>query len=106
MEQPHNYKRGKMPEKNYFLRINKSQIVRFEGDLALVLWYSALKDYARRFKPDKHGFVRITSHLINEDYGLDKQKIRRLNRKLEKMNLIVIDNVTRGGRTPIGFKIR
>lgn len=104
--QPHKHKRGKMPGKNYFLQIEKSQIAKFEGNLDLALWYSALKDYGRRFKPDKHGFIRITSHLINEDYGLDKQKIRRLNRQLEKMHLIVIDNVARGGRTPIGFKLR
>lgn len=106
MEQPHNYKRGKMPEKNYFLRIDKSQIVRFEGDLGLVLWYSALKDYARRFKPDKHGFIRVSNRLIATDYGLDKQKARRMSKQLEKLGLIVLDNVARGGRTPTGFKMR
>lgn len=104
--QPHKLKRGKMPGKNYFLQIEKSQIARFEGDLALVLWYSALKDYAKRFKPDKHGFIRVSNKLIATDYGLDKQKARRMSKQLEKLGMIVLDNVARGGRTPTGFKIR
>lgn len=94
-----------MPEKNYFLRVDKTQIAQFKGDLALAIWYSALKDYAQRFKPDKYGFIRISNRLIASDYGLDKQKIRRMNKRLEELNLIAVDNVARGGRIPTGIKI-
>ena len=94
-----------MPEKNYFLRVDKAQIAQFKGDLALAIWYSALRDYAQRFKPDKYGFIRISNRLIATDYGLDKQKIRRMNKRLEKLNLIVLDDIARGGRIPIGFRL-
>lgn len=94
-----------MPEKDYFLRVYKSQIVRFEGDLALALWYSALKDYTKRFKPDKHGFVRVSSEVFNNDWGYCRMKIWRLNKKLEEKGFITVDRVSRGGRSFIGFKI-
>ena len=95
-----------MSDKNYYLRIDKKSIAeKFGGDLALAVWYSALKDYQKRFKPDKFGFVRVSSAVFEEDFGLYRMKVWRLNQKLEEAGFIVVDKVSRGSRKFIGFKV-
>lgn len=77
----------------------------FEGDLATWSWYYALTDYVKRFKPDKHGYVRVSNQVIMQDFGLDRFQFYRLNQRLVKLNLIAIDGVKRGKRIPTGIRI-
>lgn len=96
-----------MTDSNYFLKVDKGVIRAFDGDLELALWYSALKDYRRRFRPDKYGFVRLDKGMITEELGekLYDRKIRRLNQKLEEMGYIAVDKVKRGARNYMGIKV-
>lgn len=94
-----------MQIEDYFLRVRKTDIAKVEYDLTLALWYSALKDYARRFKPDKSGFNRINSALFESDLGVSRMRAWRYNSKLEALGLISLDKAHRGGRTWVGVKI-
>ena len=96
-----------MSNKNseYFLRIDKSLVDKLKGDPAAMLWYGALRDYARRFKPDDNGFVRLSTSVAEQDFGITPRQVRYLSHKLQTAGLIVLDNTPRGGRTPMGFKI-
>lgn len=94
-----------MSDKKYYFKVDKRYVAAFNGDLVLAFWYSALKDYQRRFKPDKLGFVRVSSATFEEDFGFYRMKVWRLNQKLEDAGYIVVDKVSRGGRRYIGFKV-
>lgn len=96
-------KRGKV--RDYYIKVRKIDIDRTGGDLSLALWYSAVKDYARRVKPDTHGFKRIASKVFEDDFGFDRKKAWRYNRKLAELGLIALDSAHRGGRTWVGLKI-
>lgn len=85
--------------------IDKRDIERVDGDLALLAWYVILKDYANRMPPDKRGFTRVSSKVFEVDLKADRMKIWRYNKKLEDKGLIVVDRVARGRSTWIGFKI-
>lgn len=93
-------------EKNssFTLRVKKDLVRFFDGDLALALWYTALIDYSKRFKRDKHGFSRISNQIIAKDLNLSRSQIRTLNNKLVAKGLIQVDDVSRGGRTFAGYK--
>ena len=85
--------------------IDKRTIGLLAGDPASMLWFAALKDYSKRFKPDKTGFIRISYKVVESDYGLDRRQIKYLNNKLVKARLIKIDTTIRGGRIPTGYII-
>lgn len=85
--------------------IDKRDLSRVDGDFALLLWYSILKDYAKRMNQDKNGFVRVSSKVFELDLNADRMKVWRYNKKLEDKGLIAVDRVSRGGRTWIGFKL-
>lgn len=89
---------------NYFT-VQKRDIEKTGGDLSLALWFSALKDYSRRLKADKSGFKRVSSQVIQEDFGVDRRKAWRYNTKLVELGLIRLDTARHGGRTWVGFKI-
>lgn len=89
----------------YYFVTSKVDYLKVEGDLALWSWYSILKDYAKRFNMDKHGFVRVRSDIFADDYGVDRMKVWRYNKKLEDKGLLKLDRKHRGGRTWIGFKL-
>lgn len=89
----------------FVMMTTKADLSRVDGDARLFFWYSVLKDYGRRFKKDKYGFIRVPSELINQDYGYDRVKVWRYNKELEDKGLIKVDRVHRGGRTWIGYKI-
>lgn len=95
-----------MSDKNYYIKVDRRTIIEFEGDLAMAVWYSALRDYARRFKPDELGFTRVASSVFKKDFGFCRMKVWRFNQKLEKLGHIIVDKVARGGRRYIGFKIK
>ena len=88
-----------------FLMIDKRTIGILAGDPASMLWFAALKDYSKRFKPDKTGFIRISFKIVESDYGLNKRQIRYLNDKLIAAKLIKTDTKIRGGRIPTGYII-
>lgn len=90
---------------NYYLKIDKRTLGRLSGDPASMLWYAALKDYARRFKPDREGYIRISPKVVEVDYGFNRDQIKYLNKKLRSVGLIEIDPVKRGRRIPTGYKI-
>lgn len=92
-------------KKELFIPVQKSDFSKFDGELGLLLWYSALKDYYSRLRHDKDGFVRVSSMVFKEDLNADRMKVWRHNKKLEGKGLIVVDRVARGRRTWIGFKI-
>jgi len=89
----------------FWVASSRLDYARVEGDFFLWIWYSVLKDYAKRFKKDRFGFTRVDSQVFEEDYNLDRRKVWRYNRKLEDKGLLVIDRVKRGGRTWLGFKL-
>lgn len=91
--------------KKYPFPVNYEDIPKFDGNLRLAVWYALLKDYSKRFKKDKYGFVRVPSKVFRFDMGADRKKVWRYNKKLEDKGFIVIDRVARGGRTWIGYKI-
>ena len=91
--------------KELYIMTQKADFKRFGGELGLLLWYSTLQDYARRFKKDSNGFVRVSSKVFEEDLGCDRMKVWRYNKKLEDKGFIVVDRVARGRKTWIGFKI-
>lgn len=88
----------------YFIT-NKLDYAKVGGDFALAYWYAVLKDYRKRFKVDPHGFTRVSSETFLDDFGLDRVKVWRYNRKLEDKGLLKLDRKKRGGRTWIGFKL-
>lgn len=92
-------------KKEPYISTPKSDIKRFDGELGLLMWYSILKDYYRRLRHDKNGFVRVSSKIFKEDINADRMKVWRYNKKLEDKGLIVVDRVARGRKTWIGFKI-
>lgn len=96
-----------MQKKNgefYFLT-SKNDYARVEGNLAMLSWLSILKDYAKRMRADRYGFVRIRSDTFENDWGLDRVTVWRYNRKLEDIGLIELDHIKRGGRTWVGFRL-
>lgn len=90
--------------RNKYVIINFDDVARFEGDLQLCFWYSALKNYARTFRADKSGFHRISTKTIEEDFGFNRMRIWRYNQRLAERGLIALDK-KRGGNTWMGFKI-
>ena len=84
---------------------NRSDVMKVGGDLKMLAWYSALKDYAKRFKKDKLGFIRVPSYVLAEDFSTNRTQIWRYNRMLEDKGLIEVDRVHRGGHTWVGFKL-
>lgn len=97
-----------MHKNMYFIKVSKRDLAnqeKFGGDLRAVLWYSAMKDYAKRLGKDKLGYTRVSSATIKQDFGFDRMRVWRYNQDLEKRGLIAVDKASRGGRTWIGFKI-
>ena len=92
-----------MAEKRY-IRIDFDDVSRFEGDLQLCFWYSALKNYAKVFKADSSGFHRVSSKTIEEDFGFNRLRVWRYNQRLAEKGFIELDK-KRGGNTWMGFKI-
>lgn len=88
-----------------YVKVDKRDIEKFGGNLSLLMWYSKLKDYSRRFKPDKSGYIRIPPSYYIEDAMVDIRTIKRYNRQLEDKGLIEVDKIRRGGRTWSGFRI-
>ena len=93
-----------MRDKEPYFIVKKKDMGKVNQDLALLSWYAILKDYAKRFKKDEKGFIRVPSNAFMEDYSLYHMKIWRYNKKLEDKGLIVVDRASRGGRTWIGYK--
>ena len=89
----------------FYFMTDKLDYVKVGGDLALWSWYSILKDYAKRFRKDRHGYTRVGSDMFADDYGIDRTTVWRYNRKLEDKGLLELDRAYRGGRTWIGFKL-
>ena len=94
-----------MKNKNSRPWLDKRDLHKVDGDLALLAWYVILKDYANRLGKDKRGFTRVSSKVFSVDLGADRKKVWRYNKKLEDKGLIVVDRVARGRSTWIGFKI-
>lgn len=90
-------------EKFYFA-IDKKTIAKFKSSPKLLFWYIILQDYAARFKKDRLGFVRVPSQVFDDDFGIDRVKLWRYNKKLEDKGFIKVDRKHRGGRTWVGFK--
>lgn len=88
-----------------YVKVDKRDIKKFGSNLSLLMWYSKLKDYSRRFKPDKSGYIRIPPSYYTEDVLLDIRTIKRYNKQLEDKGLIKVDKIRRGGRTWSGFRI-
>lgn len=87
-----------------YLVTMKRDLQRLDYDFRLTFWLSILKDYARRFKPDKLGYIRVPIDIIEADYKMYRVKIWRYNRELEDKGLLKIDRTIRGGRTWMGFR--
>ena len=85
--------------------VNKNDTHKVGNNPALLLWYSKLKDYSRRFKPDKSGFIRIPPSYYEEDAMVDRRTVKRYNKQLEDKGLIKVDKIRRGGRTWAGFRL-
>ena len=92
-------------KKEFYFTIDIRDLEKVDGDLALLLWYSKLKDYAKRFRSDKFGFVRIPPNIYTQDTGINKKQVQRYNKKLEDKGLIGVDKVHRGGRTWAGIRL-
>lgn len=88
----------------YFVS-DRRDLTKVGGDLALLCWYSKLKDYRQRFKPDKYGFIRIPPSVYEDDLGMSKKQVQRYNKKLEDKGLLKVDRMRRGGRTWAGFRL-
>ena len=88
-----------------FIKSERRDYAIVEGDLSMWGWYSIMKNYARVCKRDQYGFYRVSSQRFADDWGLDRIKVWRYNRKLEDKGLLKIDRRKRGGRTWIGFKL-
>lgn len=82
----------------------KNDVTRVGGDLRALAWYSALKDYAKRFRRDKTGFIRVPSYIMAEDFCTNRTQVWRYNKMLEDKGLILLDHTHRGGRTWVGFR--
>ena len=95
----------KVKNKNSRPWLDKRDLERLGGDLALWAWYCVLKDYANRLPRDKNGFTRVASKVFESDLKADRMKAWRYNKKLEDKGLIVVDRTARGRSTWIGFKI-
>lgn len=89
----------------FYFTANKLDYAKVGGDFVLAYWYAVLKDYRKRLKKDQYGYTRVSSEMFADDWGLDRIKVWRYNRKLEDKGLIKIDRKKRGGRTWIGFKL-
>lgn len=95
-----------MSDKNYYFKLDKRTLPTiFNGDLASWAWYYSLKDYTKRFRADKYGYIRISNQIIMRDFGFDRFRAYKLNKKLESLGLIEIDSIKRGKRIPTGIKI-
>ena len=92
-------------ENDIYVVVKKKDAHKVNNNPALLLWYSKLKDYSRRFKLDKTGFVRIPPSYYEEDAMVDRRTVKRYNKQLEDKGLIVVDKVKRGGRTWAGFRL-
>lgn len=88
-----------------YMLIKKADFGKSGADPKVFFWYEVLKDYRRRFRKDRFGFIRVPSQVFFEDYGFDRIRVWRYNRLLEDKGLIELDKVHRGGRTWIGFRI-
>ncbi len=93
-----------MREKVYYFKLYMPDVKKTNGDLALLAWYSALKDYAKRFRRDKNGFTRVSSAVFEKDFGINRVKVWRMNKKLAELGLIILDTAS-GGRNWVGFKV-
>lgn len=93
-------------DSDFYLKIEFRHLRKVRGDPALMLWYGALRDYARKFKPDKTGYIRLSKAVVDSDYGINRRQIQRMNGRLEELGLIEIDKLQRGGRTPMGYRIK
>lgn len=89
----------------YYFWVDKQDLIKVNGDVALLIWYAKLKDYAKRFKIDKTGYIRIPPDVYEKDLLFSKKKVQRYNRRLEDKGLIVVDKVHRGGRTWAGYRL-
>ena len=92
-------------ENNQFVKMEYADYGLVYGDFALWSWYSIIKDYVRLCKKDERGYTRVSTARFARDYGVDRMKIWRYNKKLEDKGLIRVDKKCRGGRTWIGFKL-
>jgi hypothetical protein len=92
-------------KKQYPISCELDDLAKVGGNMNLAYWYALLKDYRKRFKKDKLGFIRVPSQVFRFDMGADRKKVWRYNRKLEDKGLIIVDRTARGGRTWIGYKI-
>ena len=88
-----------------YLRVEKWRLKPLLGDPAAMFWFQAILDYSKRFMPDRHGYIRIVRQTIQDDYGLSREQIKYLNRKLVDKKLIALDPINRGYKTPTGYKI-
>lgn len=86
-----------------YVLVRKSDIMKL-GDFRLATWLSVLQDYAKRFKRDKFGYIRVPIDVIKEDYGLYRTKVWRYNKQLEDKGFIKVDRTSRGGRTWMGYR--
>jgi biotin operon repressor len=91
-------------DKTYIIA-ERSDYALAEGDFLAWSWYSILKNYTRLCKRDNHGYTRVSSKKLADDWGVDRQTVWRYNRKLEDKGLIRLDRGHRGGRTWVGFKL-
>lgn len=92
-------------DNGYYFWADKRDLDKVDGDIALWFWYAKLKDYAKRFRRDKTGYVRIPPYIYTEDLPFSKKKVQRYNKRLEDKGLIVVDKIHRGGRTWAGYRL-
>lgn len=85
-------------KKNYFFTVSNSDLDKVGGNFELLCWYSALSRYADNFKPDSQGFTRVASSVFESDFGVDRFKALRLNKKLAELGLIQYDQGGRRGK--------
>lgn len=95
----------KIKDQDVYVMVSKKDAHKVDNNPVLLLWYSKLKDYSKRFKPDKNGFIRIPPSYYEEDAMVDRRTVKRYNKKLEDKGLIEVDKIRRGGRTWSGFKL-
>ena len=87
-----------------FIKVELDKARRFFDEPREILWYSVLQDYARRFKIDQFGYIRIPTQVVVDDYGIDRRRAWRYNKALEDKGFIKIDKKHRGGHTWMGIR--
>lgn len=88
-----------------FLRIKIKDLEPLRGDPSAMFWYMALRRYCQYLPKDRYGFIRISRALVKRDYGMDRNRIQYLNRKLQDLGLLELDTKKRGRRIPTGYKL-